>query len=43
MKKLKKTRAKLKPKEQIIGSGVPTSELNEKRQKRLANAKKRKK
>ena len=38
MKKLKKTKAKLKKNERIIGAGVPQSELNEKRQKRIANA-----
>jgi hypothetical protein len=41
MKKLKKTRAKLHPDEQIVGRGVPLSMLNQKKLKRLGKLKKR--
>lgn len=41
MKKLKKTRAKLRKGEEIIGRGVPESMLNQKKLKKLGKGKKR--
>jgi len=41
MKKLKKTRAKLPKNEQIIGLGVSSADLNQKRIKKLGKLKKR--
>lgn len=41
MKKLKKTRAKLPKNEKIIGSSVTSSELNQKRIKKLGGLKKK--
>lgn len=38
MKKLKKTRAKLKPEEQILGTGVPDFLLNQDYTKKLKKA-----
>lgn len=41
MKKLKKTRVKLPPKEEILGQSIPDSLLNQDKLKKLGKAKSR--
>jgi hypothetical protein len=43
MKKLKKTKAKLRPSEKIVGTGVPREALNKRRTKKLGNLKTKRK
>lgn len=43
MKKRKKTKARLRPEEKIVGAGVPRETLNKRRTKRLGKLKTKRK